>query len=162
MSVLGEAIALASAAHVEQMDKSGDPYILHPMRMMMRIRQDHRWTEAHQSVAMLHDVVEDTSFTMEDIASKFDKRIVDGVDAMTRRWDGKEGETYKEYIYRCCGNRIARVVKRHDVQDNMDPRRWHPDVPYKRYLWVLQYLMELADVARVRAEDFRAGHGIVS
>ncbi len=159
MDILGKAIALASAAHAEQMDKSGDPYILHPLRMMMRMRQQ-RQPVAHQCVAVLHDVVEDTNVTMEVIRDHFgdgDGLIVAGVDAMTRRWDGKEGEAYKEYIYRCCGNRIALSVKRYDLEDNMDPRRWHPDVPYKRYLWTLQYMMELADVARHRAE-----HGVVS
>ncbi len=157
MNVLGEAIALAAAAHAAKVDKSGDPYILHPMRMLMRMRQAHQWNEAAQVVAVLHDVVEDTDVTLGDIADKFSAcpivdRIVEGVDAVTRRRynDRRKIEIYGEYIVRCCQNSIGRVVKRYDIEDNMDPRRWHPDVPYKRYLWALQYMSELADVASLQ------------
>lgn len=158
MNTLGKAIAFASAAHATQMDKSGDPYILHPMRMAMRMRQNRR-PETYQVVALLHDVVEDTSATLEDIEREFGGLILKPVDALTRRFneDGTPAETYREYIVRCCGDLVARTVKRYDVHDNMDPRRWHPDVPYKRYLWTLQYLAELADIARHQAE-----HGVIT
>ncbi len=165
MSTLEVSIRFAANAHAEQMDKTGDPYILHPMRIAMRMRAA-RLPETYQVVAMLHDVVEDTQITLKEVTDTFGSLIYQPVEALTRRFkeDGEPAETYREYIVRCCENRIARVVKRYDVQDNMDPRRWHPDVPYKRYLWVLQYMMELADVARVKAEEAlrRVEHGVIS
>ncbi|MEZ4677527.1 MAG: hypothetical protein R2932_25260 [Caldilineaceae bacterium] len=62
MSTLAKAIAIAAQAHVDQVDKAGQPYILHPLRMMMQLDN-----EAAQIVAMLHDVVEDTPITLDDL-----------------------------------------------------------------------------------------------
>ena len=71
--------------------------------------------EAVQAIAWLHDVVEDTNWTLHDLRSRFSHRIVDGVDAMTKR----EGETRREYVERVALNPDAVVVKLADIDHNM-------------------------------------------
>ena len=115
MSTLAKAIALAAQAHGEQVDKAGEPYILHPLRMMQRL--DDR---AAQIVAVLHDVVEDTAITLEDLrAAGFATAVVDAVDCVTRR----AAESYEQFIVRTQGNELARQVKLADLEDNMDLKR---------------------------------------
>ena len=83
MSGLAYAIKFAAAAHEDQVDKSGAPYILHPLRIMMRLREA-GFAEAYLIAAVLHDVVEDTPVTMEDIQAHFSKRVSLAVLALTR------------------------------------------------------------------------------
>jgi (p)ppGpp synthase/HD superfamily hydrolase len=116
-NVLGSAIALAASTHEEQMDKGGKAYILHPIRMMMRLRTD---DEELMAIAILHDVVEDSELNIRDLMEMgYSMRIIAGVDAMTR----KDGETYDEFIKRCALNPDARRVKREDLRDNSDITR---------------------------------------
>ncbi len=160
MNLLAHAIKLASTAHEHQLDKSGLPYILHPLRVMMWVIEAGFFSEATQIAAVLHDVVEDTDRTLDDIEREFGSTVAQAVDALTRRYDlelNEPLETYKEYIVRCCENQIGRWVKEFDIRDNMDPRRYHKDVPYQRYLWTLEYLQELRSIDRARAE-----HGVIS
>jgi len=114
MNKLGEAIVLATRAHAGQVDKGGQPYILHPLRVMLACK-----TEATRIAAVLHDVVEDTGHALSDIASQFGWPIYDAVDALTRR----SAETYPAFIKRCAANPIARIVKLADIGDNMDLSR---------------------------------------
>lgn len=115
MSDLETAIEIAVQAHKGQREKGGAPYVLHPLRMMSRLRK-----EEEQMVAVLHDVVEDTAWTLDDLrAQGFTAEIVDGVDAMTRR----EGEAYEDFVRRAGANPLARTVKLADLEDNMDVRR---------------------------------------
>jgi (p)ppGpp synthase/HD superfamily hydrolase len=115
MSTLARAIAIASAAHVDQREKAGSPYILHPIRIMLRMN-----TETEMMVAILHDVVEDTPWTMEQLRGEgFSGEVVDAVDCVTRR----ETETYAEFVERARYNPVARKVKIADLEDNMDIRR---------------------------------------
>ena len=117
MSTLAKAIALAAQAHVDQVDKAGQPYILHPLRMVMRLAQD---AEAAQISAALHDVVEDTPYTLDDLrAAGFSEEIVIAIDCLTRR----ATESYEEFIDRLQDNRLARLVKLADLEDNMDLTR---------------------------------------
>lgn len=151
--MLGLAIALAAEAHRDQKDKRGEVYILHPLRIVLALRAA-QYSEIHQTVAVLHDVVEDTAVTLAQIHDRFGSLIGDAVDALSRRgylpdevgaewiWE----ETYKEYIMRCCQNSLARTVKRFDVYDNFDPRRHTPEVPVGRYVWTLEYLKQLDEV----------------
>jgi (p)ppGpp synthase/HD superfamily hydrolase len=114
---LARAIAIAAAAHAEQLDKAGKPYIMHPVRVMQRCAEH---GVAAQMVAVLHDVVEDTWVTMEVLRQMhFPDEVVDGVDAMTRRPD----EAYFEYVHRCSRDPIAALVKLADLEDNSDPVR---------------------------------------
>jgi (p)ppGpp synthase/HD superfamily hydrolase len=112
---LARAIALAAEAHVEQLDKSGAPYILHPIRMMLRMS-----SEPEMIAALLHDVVEDTSWTFDRLrAEGFSEEVIAAVDGVTRRPE----ETYEEFVARAKTNPIARKVKIADLEDNMDLKR---------------------------------------
>jgi len=112
---LEDAIALACRAHRGQVDKAGKPYILHPLRVMLRLEDP-----AAQIVAVLHDVVEDTPVTLADLrAEGYSGEICDAVDCLTRR----PGEAYEAFISRAAANPLSRRVKLADLEDNMDPRR---------------------------------------
>lgn len=122
MSTLARAIAIAAEAHVDQREKSGVPYILHPIRIMLRMS-----TEAEMMVAILHDVVEDTSWTLDQLRKEgFPEEVVEAVDCVTRRGT----ESYAEFVERARYNPVARKVKVADLEDNMDIRRL-PDVSDK-------------------------------
>lgn len=115
--MLGLAISIAASAHQSQIDKGGKPYILHPIRMMMRLRTD---DEELMSIAILHDVVEDSDHTLNDLRSLgFSERVISGVDALTKR----DGEDYDAFIKRCAVNPDAKRVKREDLRDNADITR---------------------------------------
>ena len=112
---LERAIALAARAHEGQVDKSGAPYILHPLRMMLRLAG----TE-ERIVAVLHDVVEDCGVSFEQLrAEGFSEEVVAAVDAVTRR----ETETYEEFVLRAGANAVGRRVKLADLEDNSDLSR---------------------------------------
>ncbi|WP_163996191.1 HD domain-containing protein [Pyxidicoccus caerfyrddinensis] len=115
MPTLEAALALAVEAHRGQRDKAGQPYILHPLRVMMRLE-----TDAERTVAMLHDVVEDTPWTLERLREAgYPEDVLRALDALTRR----DGETYEAFIERLRPDALARRVKLADLEDNMDVRR---------------------------------------
>ena len=115
MATLGKAIAIAAQAHQEQVDKAGAPYILHPLRMMLRMS-----SETEMMAAILHDVVEDTDWTPDRLRrAGFSAQVVQAVECLTHR----DHETYEEFIARVRTNPIARKVKLADLEDNMDMRR---------------------------------------
>jgi (p)ppGpp synthase/HD superfamily hydrolase len=111
--LLADAIALAAEAHRGQADKAGEAYILHPLRVMFRVRDQGHRVEV-QAAAVLHDVVEDTSVTLEDIAA-LSPEVAALVDAVTRR----HGEVYESFIRRAAENPEARSIKTADVEDNL-------------------------------------------
>lgn len=115
MSTLERAISLAAQAHAGQVDKAGQPYILHPLRVMLRVS-----TEEERIAAILHDVVEDTSITLEQLAEEgFSPTVVAAVEALTKR----HGESRMEAAARATENRVACTVKLADNADNMDISR---------------------------------------
>jgi (p)ppGpp synthase/HD superfamily hydrolase len=115
MATLARAIAIAAQAHLDQRDKAGAPYILHPIRMMLRMQ-----SETEMIVAVLHDLIEDTDWTLEALrAEGFTEEILSAINCLTRR----EHETYEAFIERARTNEIARNVKLADLEDNMDLRR---------------------------------------
>ncbi len=115
MSTLENAIALAATAHAGQVDKAGMPYILHPIKVMLRVN-----TAQEQIAAILHDVVEDTPVTLDDLRNQgFSETIIDAVNALTKH----SGETRMEAAYRAAANPIARVVKLADNAENRDLSR---------------------------------------
>ena len=119
MSTLARAIAIAAQAHQEQREKSGAPYIMHPIRLMLRMN-----TETEMMVAILHDVVEDTPWTFEQLRQEgFSEEVLQALDCVTRR----STETYSEFVDRARDNPVARRVKLADLEDNMDIRRL-PDI----------------------------------
>lgn len=114
-SMLEKAIHLAGAAHAGQVDKAGKPYILHPLRLMLRFS-----SEEEMIVAALHDVVEDGGVTFEQLRTHgFAQAIVAAVDCLTRR----DGESYEDFIARIKANNLARKVKIEDIRDNLDLTR---------------------------------------
>lgn len=115
---LNKAIEIAARAHAGQFDKSGQPYILHPLRVMLDLKDP----EA-RIVAVLHDVIEDTPVTLSQIkAAGFDERIIAALELVTHR---REECDYPEYIRRIrdSKNKIALQVKLADLKDNEDPAR---------------------------------------
>lgn len=115
MSTLNRAIAIAAKAHDGQVDKAGAPYILHPLRVMLNVEG-----ESARTVAVLHDVVEDSDVTLEDLAKEgFSEEVLAAVEAVTAR----PGETRIEGAYRAAANPIARAVKLADNADNSNLSR---------------------------------------
>lgn len=114
-SMLEKAINIASSAHFGQIDKGGAPYILHPLRVMFAVK-----TLEEKIVAVLHDIVEDTSISLNYLAEKgFSNEIISAIDVLTKR----SGETRSEAAHRAKSNSIARIVKIADVKDNLDLSR---------------------------------------
>jgi len=115
MATLERALVIAAEAHQGATDKGGAPYILHPLRLMHQMT-----TVDERIVALLHDVVEDSPWTLDALrAEGFSEEVVLAVDSLTRR----EGETYEDFIKRGAVNPLARRVKLADIEDNMDLRR---------------------------------------
>ncbi|QDH22092.1 bifunctional (p)ppGpp synthetase/guanosine-3',5'-bis(diphosphate) 3'-pyrophosphohydrolase [Saccharibacillus brassicae] len=115
MSTLTKAISIAARCHEGQRDKGGSPYVFHPLRLMLKAL-----TEQEQIVAVLHDTIEDSDLTLDDLRGEgFAEEIVEAVDRLSRR----EDETYHEFILRIKENRLASRVKILDLQDNMDLTR---------------------------------------
>lgn len=114
MDSLNEAIQIASFFHEGQLDKGGNPYILHPLRVMMKMN-----TKDERIVALLHDVIEDTECTIDELKQHFTSHVVEAIASLTRN----EGESYIDFICRCKQNELARKVKIADIEDNMDLSR---------------------------------------
>lgn len=116
LSILLElAIAIAEQQHAGQVDKAGRPYIEHPKRVMRAMS-----TDAERIVAILHDVVEDTDLTLDQLAAEgFPDHILAALDSVTRR----TGETYEAFVARAAKDAIGRRVKYADLRDNADLSR---------------------------------------
>jgi GTP diphosphokinase / guanosine-3',5'-bis(diphosphate) 3'-diphosphatase len=115
MSTLERAIAIAAQSHTGQVDLAGQPYILHPLRVMMAVSG-----VPERIAAVLHDTIEDTSLTIADLhAAGFDVEVIDAVVALTKL----PGESRIAAAHRAVKNSIARSVKIADVTDNMDISR---------------------------------------
>ena len=113
MNMLEKARKIATKAHSSQKRWGGDPYITHPERVAEKVKILGIQTEA---VAWLHDVVEDTEVTIEDLRNEgFPQAVLSAVEALTHRG----GESYAEYIKRISNNSIASHVKIADLEDNM-------------------------------------------
>jgi (p)ppGpp synthase/HD superfamily hydrolase len=115
MDLLELAVEIAVEGHKEQKDRYGEPYILHPMRVMMKMN-----TREEKIAAVLHDIIENTKMTLEDLRKRgFPENIVTAIDCLSKR----EGEQYEAYIERTRSNPLALRVKIADLEDNMDLRR---------------------------------------
>jgi (p)ppGpp synthase/HD superfamily hydrolase len=132
MSTLERAIEIATEAHRGQLDKAGCDYIEHPLRVMAAGK-----SLDEKIVGVLHDVVEDTNWTFEDLAAEgFSAEVIEALRCVTKL---SESEPYDKFIARVKRNPLAVAVKLNDLSDNMDIRR----LPYlsdkdvkrlKRYL----------------------------
>lgn len=108
------ATVFAYTAHHGQCDKSGQPYIYHPKRVALSLTDP-----IDQAIGWLHDVVEDTKFSFEDLSVFFPDEIVKAVVALTKL----ESETNDQYYERVLKNERARRVKIADLNDNLSPER---------------------------------------
>jgi (p)ppGpp synthase/HD superfamily hydrolase len=142
VATIEKALQIAAQAHEGQKDKEGLPYILHPLRAMMRVQG-----EEAQIVAVLHDVIEDTAVTANDLRQAgFSEKLVAAVLGVTHRKD----EPYADYVVRCKGNEIARRVKLADLEDNarldrtlLRPKQLQGDLArIRRYVLSYKYLTD--------------------
>lgn len=112
--MIQKALEIALQAHKDQVDKAGEPYILHPLRLMQAMS-----SEKEQIVAILHDVVEDSEWTLKALKlAGFSEEVIEALDCLTRRH-----ESYPEFIERVIVNDLARKVKIADLKDNLDVTR---------------------------------------
>lgn len=133
-----KAMVIAYEAHKNQVDKSGVPYIYHPIHVAEQMD-----TENECIIALLHDVVEDTNVTFKQLEEVFSKEIIDILKLLTR----EENIEYDEYIKRIKNNSIACKVKIADLTHNLDKTRLdfvtEVDVKrnekYKKALQILYY-----------------------
>ena len=110
-----KALKLCFEAHKEQVDKSGMPYVFHPFHLAEQMK-----TEETTVVALLHDLVEDTDYTIEDLMSMgFSKSITDAIALMTHTNDVE----YMDYVREIKNNPIAKAVKLADLKHNSDLTR---------------------------------------
>ena len=110
-----KAMKLAFAAHKDQLDKSGIPYVFHPIHLAEQME-----SEETAIVALLHDVVEDTEYTLQDIAAMgFPQEVLDALALMTH----DKAVLYMDYVAQLKENPIARTVKLADLRHNSDLTR---------------------------------------
>lgn len=109
-----EAMKIAYKAHHGQVDKGGIPYIFHPYHLAEQMPD-----EFTTCVALLHDVVEDTDVTLEELKRTFPDEVIEAVAVMTH---GKD-EPYLDYVRRVSKNPIAKIVKLADLRHNSDETR---------------------------------------
>ncbi len=135
------AVKIATDAHRGQVDKGGNPYILHPIAVAEGVEG----TEL-KIVAMLHDVLEDSSVTAEDLLKEgFAEDLVEAVRVLTH--DKSYPISYEEYICQVKKNPIARIVKISDIHHNLDLSRIpnpteHDRQRCEKYRRALAYLTE--------------------
>lgn len=117
MNALERAIAIAVTAHAGQTDKAGQPYILHPLRVMLAMRN-----ADERIVAVLHDVVEDcpTWTFARLLEERFSEQVIDALRSVTKL---AENEDYDAFIDRALANPIGWRVKLADLRDNADLTR---------------------------------------
>jgi len=109
------AISLALQAHKGQLDKGGQPYILHPLAVMNRVE-----SMEEKIVAVLHDAIEDSEVTLEELRGLgFSEEILTAIQLLTRSTE----DSYEEFIEKTTTNRTARNVKIADIKENMNISR---------------------------------------
>lgn len=112
MNLIEKSLEIALRAYAGQKDKAGRTYILHPLRLMNQMG-----SEEEMAVALLHDAIEDSDMTAEELLNQgIPKSVVDAVRCLTRR----TGETYDDFITRVSQNALALKIKMADIEDNMN------------------------------------------
>ena len=110
-----KALKLCFEAHKEQIDKSGMPYVFHPFHLAEQMQD-----EESTIVALLHDVVEDTDYTLDDLSKMgFDDSVLTAINLMTH----EDGVPYMNYVEQIKTNPIAKIVKLADLRHNSDMTR---------------------------------------
>ena len=132
-----KALTISFNAHKNQLDKSGLPYVFHPFHIAEQMNDEYT-----TCVALLHDVVEDTDITLDDLAEQgFPEEIIAAIDIMTHQ----KNVPYFDYIERIKTNLIATTVKLEDLAHNMDMSRMENPEPFdferqKKYQKAVQIL----------------------
>lgn len=140
MAILSEAIAVAFGAHCGQVDKAGQPYIRHCMRVMERADGD----EEVKIVAVLHDVLEDAAVTLADLDNVLTLSLEAKAALVCLKRNKDEG--YTRYIKRIQSDPIATAVKIVDLEDNLDIKRLTRSLVaddvmrIEKYLWAWREL----------------------
>ena len=115
--LLGKMLVLTTNRHAGQTDKGGNPYILHPLKVMHYLKTD---DEELQCIALAHDLIEDTPTTFAELKEMgFTDRVIEGIRALTKM----PGESYEDYKVRVICNTDAVKVKLCDLRHNTDVRR---------------------------------------
>ncbi len=115
--MLDKMLMIATKAHHGQFDRGGNPYILHPLKVMHYLKTD---DEELMCMALGHDVIEDTSVTYKDLREAgISERVIEGIRALTK----VPGQTYEEYKEGVFANEDAMRVKMADLRHNTDIRR---------------------------------------
>ena len=108
---LHKAITIACEAHQGQFSINGEPYILHPLRLLIKAKSNEE-----RIIAILHDVIEKTNISLADLKNKgFDQNIISSIDSLSRR----RSESYFEYIERLMQNKISVKIKLLDLANNI-------------------------------------------
>ena len=108
---LHKAIIIACEAHQGQSSINGEPYILHPLRLLIKAKSNEE-----RIIAILHDVIEKTNISLADLKTQgFNQNIISSIDSLSRR----RGEPYVDYIGRLMQNRISVKIKLLDLADNI-------------------------------------------
>ena len=116
MSSIERAITIALEAHQHKTDRNKRPYILHPLHVMHQMDSD-----VEMMAAVLHDVVEDSAITLDDLRREgFASEVIDAVALLTH---DKEAMSYEDYVLGLKSNPLARKIKLADLTHNMDLRR---------------------------------------
>lgn len=113
-ALTNRAMVIAYDAHHGQVDKQGIPYVFHPFHVAEQMTD-----ELSTCVALLHDVVEDSDVTLNDLAQEFPTEVVEALALLTH----DESVPYLEYVQALAGNELARAVKRADLEHNLDESR---------------------------------------
>ena len=113
-ALTNKAMRLAYEAHHGQVDQCGVPYVFHPYHLAEQMKDEYT-----TCIALLHDVVEDTSVTFEDLQKEFPKEVVDALRLLTH----DKGTDYFEYVQAIKQNPLARAVKLADLEHNSDQSR---------------------------------------
>jgi (p)ppGpp synthase/HD superfamily hydrolase len=143
---LKKAIQLAVEAHEDQLDKGGNPYINHPIRVMDGVE-----LYLDKIVAVLHDVIEDTDITSDDLRKHFSEDIVQDIEFLSK----KPGQTLEDYIEIVKLSPRAIRVKIQDLKDNMDLTRLSviKEKDIDRYLKYAKIKMELEIIYKEKFND---------
>lgn len=172
MTLVADAVALADKLHAGQLDKGGEPYIGHPLRVMgaVRVRLDRQFAdvgvlgemlnvkatqERVEATAVLHDVIEDCGQSAESLAAAgMPREVCEWVGKLTRR----TGEPYEAYISRLADSRepLVLIVKLADLQDNLDPVRLERVAPRLRRKLERRYLDARQALTAALAQGERA------
>ena len=136
--LLEKAISIALSAHCGKTDKGGNPYILHPLRIMLSMD-----TDEEKIVALLHDIVEDSPTTIKQLREeKFSNKIVAAVSLLTK----KENQPYDDYILAIKKNPLATKIKLADLKDNMNTSR----------------LKKITEKDKLRIKKYRAAYKLLT